>query len=70
MAQDFFAVGTLDLGFCSAVAVFGQAEHSVVILALERTLWLVQLDKRKIMVEEIPSSLWHRVGASIDLLVR
>lgn len=53
MTQDLFAVGTLDLSFCSAVAVLGQAENSVVILSLERSLGLVQLDENIIIIPEV-----------------
>lgn len=34
MAEDLLAVGALDLVFCCAVAVFGEAEDGVVVLAL------------------------------------
>ena len=32
--EDFFAVGALDLVGCGAVAVFGEAEDGVMVLAL------------------------------------
>ncbi len=35
VTQDLLAVGTLYLVFCSAVAVFGEAEDGVVILTLD-----------------------------------
>jgi len=34
MAEDFLAVGALDLRFCSLEAVFGEAKDSVVVLSL------------------------------------
>lgn len=34
MTKDLLAVSTLDLVFCSAVAVFGETENGVVILSL------------------------------------
>lgn len=40
VAKDLLAVGTLYLVFCSAVAVFGEAENGVVILSLN---WEVAL---------------------------
>lgn len=34
MTKDLLAVSTLDLVFCSAVAIFGETENGVVILSL------------------------------------
>ena len=39
VAEDFFAVGELDLGFGGAVAVAGEAEDGVVVLALCSMTW-------------------------------
>ncbi len=68
VAEDFLAVGALDLVFRRSIAVFAEAENGVMILALR--VMSIEVQNRDLRCDSLPSNLWHPVGASMDPLVR